>query len=74
MQWSSAGIGTEACRARGRTMVCENWVMSRILELAREVASSRPARCKDEDSETSDESGPLLVPKLARRVSGRRHH
>ena len=29
---------------------------------------------KEEDSETSDESGPLPVPKSARAVSGRRHH
>ena len=37
-------------------------------ELAREVA-----RVRGEDSETSDENGPLLVPKSGRVVPGRRH-
>ena len=39
----------------------------------RSCASTKPAG-KEEDSETSDESGPLPVPKSARVVSGRRHH
>ena len=44
-------------------------------ELARGVArvQGQPAD-KEEDSEISNEIGPLLVPKSARGVSGRRHH
>ena len=44
-------------------------------ELAREIArvQGQPVG-KEEHSETSDESGPLLVPKSAWVVSGRRHH
>ena len=44
-------------------------------ELAREVArvQGQPAG-REEDSETSDESGPFPVPNSARVVSGRRHH
>ena len=46
-----------------------------LKELAREVArvQGQPAG-KEEDSGTSDESGPRLVPNSARIVSGRRHH
>ena len=40
----------------------------------RSSASSRPARWQEEDGGTSDESGPLPVPKSAREVSGQRHH
>ena len=48
-----------------------------VEELARDVArvQGQPAgKEEEEDNEISDESGPLLVPKSARVVSGRRHH
>ena len=50
-------------------------VSKSLVDLAREVAreQGQPAG-KEEDSETSDENGPLPVPKSARVVSGRRHH
>ena len=44
-------------------------------ELARVVARVQGQLAgKDKDSETIDESGPLLVPKSARVVSQRRNH
>ena len=44
-------------------------------ELAREVARAQGQHTgREEDSETSDESGQLRVPKSARVVSGRRNH
>ena len=46
-----------------------------LVELAREVARVRSWFAgKEEDSEASDENGPLPVPKSAPVVSGRRHH
>ena len=54
----------------------ENVAVSKsLVQLAREVprVQGQPAG-KEEHNETSDENGPLLVPKSARAVSGRRHH
>ena len=50
-------------------------VSKSLEELTREVARVRgqPAG-KEEDRKTSNENGPLLVPKCARVVFGRRHH
>ena len=54
----------------------ENVTVSKGLEeLAREVARVQgQAAGKEEDSVSSDESGPLPVPKSTRVVSGRRLH
>ena len=50
-------------------------VSKSLKELTREVVrvQGQPAG-KEEDSETSDDNGPLPVPKSARVVSGRQQH
>ena len=50
-------------------------VSESLKELAREVARVQgPPAGKEEGSEASDGSGPLLVPTFARMVTGRLHH
>ena len=57
-------------------VLSENVAVSKRLEdLAREVARVQGQSAgQEEDSETSDENGLLLVPKSARVVSRRQHH
>ena len=85
MQCSSGGMGTHACPTEidptpddKGGIFCKN--RDDLKESRAVVASEVSRRVQgqpagiEKDSETSNESGPLLVPKSARRVSGRRHH
>ena len=77
MQWSSAGIGTEACHARSPTKVhelCSDYSTSgpssrrqapveseSLSEISDPVPDAKGG--KEEDRDTTDENGPLPVPK-----------